>query len=71
MAKIWQIASVACLIAAAVLLLLEYYDAAFVLAALGAVAWILNHRTEIRRKNVEDANEDNDEMGTPDDEDKE
>ena len=58
------------LIVAAVFLLRENYDAAFVLAALGAVAWFLNYRSRIRETINEgtettddgrDASEDDDE----------
>jgi hypothetical protein len=45
---IWTIGSIVCLIAAALFLLRENYDAAFVLATLGAVAWFLNYRFQIR-----------------------
>jgi uncharacterized membrane protein YhfC len=48
MGSIWTIASILCLIVAALLLLRENYDAAFVAAALGAVAWFLNYRSKIR-----------------------
>jgi membrane-bound ClpP family serine protease len=46
--SIWTIASILLLVAAAIFLLRENYDAAFVLAALGAIAWILNYRFQIR-----------------------
>lgn len=59
--SIWTIASILLLIAAAIFLLREKYDTAFVLAALGAIAWILNYRFQIR-KTV------NDETGTTEDE---
>ena len=48
MGSIWTIASILCLITGAIFLLRENYDAAFVLAALGAIAWILNYRFQIR-----------------------
>jgi hypothetical protein len=48
MGIIWTIASILCLAVAAIFLLRENYDAAFVLAALGAVAWFLNYRMRIR-----------------------
>lgn len=48
MGSIWTIASILCLIAGAIFLLRDNYDAAFVLAALGAIAWILNYRFQIR-----------------------
>jgi len=70
MRSVWTIASILCLIAAAVFLLRENYDAAFVLASLGAVAWILNYRFTLRQTIPEprgatevevDASEDEDE----------
>ena len=71
MAKIWAIASVVCLTVAAILLLREYYDAAFVLAALGAVAWILDYRSGIRRTIVENEKKTGEGTGVADDEDEE
>lgn len=54
MGNTWTIASILCLIAAAIFLLRENYDAAFVLAALGALAWILNYRSRIRGTVIEE-----------------
>ena len=71
MAKIWPIASIVCLIVAAILLLRAYYDAAFVLAALGAVAWILDFRSGIRRTTLDDQNAAGEGTGVSDDEDEE
>ena len=68
---IWTIASVVCLIAAAVFLVRDNYDAAFVLAALGAVSWFLNYRSQIREKVEEETGETADERDDFDDEDKE
>ncbi|HWT03079.1 MAG TPA: hypothetical protein VN256_22705 [Pyrinomonadaceae bacterium] len=48
MERVWIIASVLALGVAAVLLLTEHYNAAFVAGALGAVAWFLNYRARIR-----------------------
>lgn len=54
MGSIWTIASILCLIVAALLLLRENYDAAFVAAALGAVTWFLNYRSKIRETIIEE-----------------
>jgi hypothetical protein len=48
MERVWIIASVLGVAAAAVLLLTGYYNAAFVAGALGAVAWFLNFRSRLR-----------------------
>lgn len=48
MERVWIIVSILCLAVAAVMLLTEYYNAAFVAGALGAVAWFLNYRSRIR-----------------------
>ena len=67
--SIWIVVSILCLIAATIFLLRENYDAAFVLAALGALAWFLNLRSKLRATIVEatettsdarDASEDDD-----------
>ena len=59
----WLAAACLCLLADAVCLLLGYYDAAFVVAALGAVAWFLNVRSKLPRRPDED---EADEDETPD-----
>jgi hypothetical protein len=70
MERAWTIASILCLIVAAILLLREYQNAAFVVATLGAVAWFLSYRAKLRGTIVEpieatddedDASEDQDE----------
>jgi hypothetical protein len=43
----WLLVACLCVVAAAVCLILGYYDAAFVTAALGAVAWFLNVRSKL------------------------
>ena len=48
MERVWIIVSVLGLGVAAVMLLSEHYNAAFVAGALGAVAWFLNYRARIR-----------------------
>lgn len=45
---VWIVASILALGAAAVLLLTGQYNAAFVAATLGAVAWFLNFRSRIK-----------------------
>ena len=49
--QLWLVAACLCLLAAAALWLLGHADAAFVAAAVGVVAWFLNVRVELRRKN--------------------
>ena len=44
----WMIIAGACIIAAAFLLLRRSLDAAFVVAALGLVAWFLNYRAQMK-----------------------
>jgi hypothetical protein len=48
-AQPWLLAACLCLLAAAASLVLGYFDAAFVAAALGAVAWFLNVRSNLPR----------------------
>jgi 4-hydroxybenzoate polyprenyltransferase len=45
----WMVAAVLCLVAAAVCWFLSYPSAAFVLAALGIVAWFLNVRAKLNQ----------------------
>jgi hypothetical protein len=45
----WLLAACLCVVAAAVCLVLGYYDAAFVAGALGAVAWFFNVRGKLPR----------------------
>ena len=47
----WLVASCLCLITAVRLWLYGYPDGAFVAAALGVIAWFLNVRAGLRRKN--------------------
>lgn len=68
---IWTIASIVCLIAAAIFLLRENYDAAFVLAALGSLAWILNYRFQIRGKINEETGTTEDARDASDEDDEE
>lgn len=69
MERAWLIISIAGLTAAAILLLWENQNAAFVVATLSAVAWFLSYRVRLRGTIVKtdateddvDASEDNDE----------
>ena len=67
---IWTIASIVCLIVAGLCLQRRNFDAAFVLAVLGVIAWFFNYRSKIRgtineeaetTDNGRDASEDDDE----------
>ena len=49
-ARVWRVAAYALVAATLVLLYLRHTEAAFVTAALGASAWFLNMRTNIKRK---------------------
>ena len=71
MERAWTIASILCLFGAAILLLMEYQNAAFVVATLGAVAWFLSYRVKLRATILEpskttddepDASEEHDEI---------
>ena len=53
MERAWLIVSVAGFTAAAILLLWEKPNAAFVAATLGAVAWFLSYRVKLRGTIVE------------------
>jgi hypothetical protein len=52
-ARLWIIASGILLVLAAVFLWRNNFSVAFVTAALGACAWFLSYRTELRKK-IED-----------------
>jgi hypothetical protein len=56
-AEPWLLAACLCLLAAAVCLWLALFDAAFVAAALGAVAWFLNVRSKLPPRGREEASE--------------
>ena len=71
MGSIWVIASILFLIVAAIFLLRENYDAAFVFAALGAIAWFLNYRSQIRETINEETETTDDEQDASEDEDEE
>lgn len=69
MERAWTFVSILCLIVAAVLLLRENYNAAFVAAALGAVAWFLDYRTRISGTIIEADETTEDELEASDDDD--
>ena len=48
MERAWMLVSVIGMVAAAILFLRDYQNAAFVVATLGAVAWFLSYRTKLR-----------------------
>jgi hypothetical protein len=59
------------MIVAAFFLLRENYDAAFVSAALGAIAWFLNYRSQIRQTIIDETETTIDEQEDSDDQDEE
>jgi hypothetical protein len=69
MERAWSIVSVLCLLAAAILLLREYQNAAFVVATLGAIAWFLSYRVKLRATIVEPAETTDDELEASEDDD--
>jgi hypothetical protein len=71
MGSIWVIASILFLIVAAVFLARGNYDAAFVLAALGAIAWFLNYRSKIRETISDETETTDDGQNASEDEDEE
>lgn len=48
----WMMVAAAAAIVAAVFLWRRDFDTAFVVAAVGAVAWFLNYRVQVRRSDV-------------------
>ena len=55
---IWLIAAAVCGVAALFFAYKGNYENAFVAAAIGGVAWILNYRTQLKQKlNDDEANE--------------
>ena len=55
MERVWVIVSVLCVVAAAILLLRENQNAAFVVATIGALAWFLSYRVRLRATISENA----------------
>ena len=66
--RIWMILSALLLIAAAVFLWRNNLSTAFVTAALGACAWFLSYRTQLRRKIKDDELRDEESSESPDEE---
>jgi hypothetical protein len=56
----WLIAAAVCGVAALYFAYRGNYDNAFVAAALGGVAWILNYRTQFKQKLKDDEDEEED-----------
>lgn len=69
--RAWTIVSILCLIVAAILLLRENQNAAFVVATLGAVAWFLSYRVKLRSTIIEAAETTDDENDASEDQDEE
>jgi uncharacterized membrane protein YhfC len=69
MERAWTILSILCLIVAAILLLRNYQNAAFVVATLGAVAWFLSYRVKLRATIAETAETTDDEQDASEDHD--
>jgi hypothetical protein len=50
MKSLWVIIAALCTVAAIVLIIRLNYEAAFVVAALGVVAWFLNYRGQVKSR---------------------
>jgi hypothetical protein len=61
--RLWMIASGILLVLAALFVWRNNLSAAFVTAALGACAWFLNYRAELRKK-IEDDESDSEDIST-------
>lgn len=57
----WLLGAGLCAVAAAVCLVLGFYEAAFVVGTLGAVAWFLNVRAKLPRTPEPEDDDDDDE----------
>jgi len=66
--RLWIIASGMLLVLAAVFLWRNNLPAAFVTAALGACAWFLSYRTQLRKKINDDELRDEESSESPDEE---
>jgi hypothetical protein len=66
--RVWTIGSGALLVAAAVFLWRNNLSAAFVTAALGACAWFLSYRAELKKKIQDDEPNDDEDFETDDEE---
>ena len=63
----WLILAGCCIVVAAVFLLRGNFDAAFVVAAVGMVAWFLNYRMQVREQlAARDSQEENVEVNDSD-----
>jgi hypothetical protein len=60
MKQVWQALAFMCVLAAAVCLWFGHFDAAFVIATIGALAWFLNFRVSAKEV-VREANEEHEE----------
>lgn len=65
----WSTFSAACLILAAPLLLTGWFKAAFVVAAIGCVAWFLNVRSQLKRDDDTSSSDPDDDYGDEGDDD--
>ncbi|MDQ2977232.1 MAG: hypothetical protein M3R69_17695 [Acidobacteriota bacterium] len=69
----WMIVAGVCIITAAVFMLLRDFNTAFVIAALGMVAWFLNYRAQMKEivtaADLEQSNSHNEQNGEDSDED--
>ena len=50
MSRLWVIIAALCTVVAVVLIIQLNYEAAFVVAAVGVVAWFLNYRVQVKRR---------------------
>ncbi len=66
--RVWIIASGILLVVAAVFLWRNNLSAAFVTAALGACAWFLSYRAQLRKKINDDESRDEEFSESPDEE---
>lgn len=65
--RAWIIAAGVLLLAAAIFLWRNNLSAAFVIAALGACAWFLSYRAQLRGKIIEDESSEEPEVGNDSD----
>lgn len=50
MTRLWVIIAAVCTAVAIILIIQLNYEAAFVVAAVGVVAWFLNYRVQVKRR---------------------
>jgi len=53
MKAVWMVIAALCMLAAVILIIQLKFEAAFVVAAVGAVAWFLNYRQQVRARLTE------------------